>query len=246
MDIVYVIGKGSKKDNLELRMSLRSIDKYGTNVGRVIVVGAPPSWLSKEVEQLQVADKYPYKHSNILNCIEAVVDEKLVKGDFLYSSDDHFYVKNTDFEKYPYYIKGDLRKAVDPNDFFYKYHKSLVDTRELCIRHGLPTKNYSQHCNTHMHTGVIEDISEILQESFLLPYGVEPTSIIMNAWQLRPDAPKTEHREDIKITKAYTVDGIKREIGERECFSIGDNVFKTGEIMQFFNWEYGGKSKYEQ
>ena len=117
MDILYVIGQGSKHDNLELRWSLRSISKYGANVGNVIVAGFPPDWLSEKVIKIPVRDKYSYKHSNILRCIEEVVDNNIVAGDFLYSSDDHFYVKQTDFDHYPYYIKSlHLRTSVPLGD----------------------------------------------------------------------------------------------------------------------------------
>lgn len=246
MDILYVIGKGSKKDNLELRMSLRSIARFGSNIDKVIVVGDPPKWLSSEVIKVTVADKYSYKHSNILHCIEQVVDQGIVKGDFLYSSDDHFYVKPVDFNSYPYYLKGELRSRVEPKDFFFKYHQSLVDTRILCLKHGLPTKNYSQHCNTHMHAEVIKDIKEILQESYTLPYGVEPTSIIMNAWQTYDDAPQTIYREDIKIQSATTIEELIKAIGDRESFSISDNIFKGAAILQFFKEIYGEKSIFER
>ena len=76
MDILYVIGRGSQKNNLELRMSLRSICKYGKNIGKVIVAGTPPKWLSDEAEKLVVQDRYSYKHQNILLCIEKAVDDQ--------------------------------------------------------------------------------------------------------------------------------------------------------------------------
>ena len=37
MDVLYIVGTGSKHDNLELRWSLRSLAKFGRGVGRVIV-----------------------------------------------------------------------------------------------------------------------------------------------------------------------------------------------------------------
>ena len=246
MDIVYVIGNVSKKDNLELRMSLRSIEKYGGNIGTVIVVGFPPSWLSNNVVKVQVDDKYVYKHSNILMCIEKVVDLGLVKGDFLYSSDDHFYCREVDFDKYPYYIKGMLRKRVNELDPFYNYHKSLCDTRMLCEKHGFPAMNYSQHCNTHMHSEVIRRIKPILRESYGLPFGVEPTSIVMNAWQTYTNAPKVTKREDVKILQAKSIADIFEQIGDRDCFSIGDSAFSGKAMMSFFKSEYGTKSIFEK
>ena len=44
MDILYVVGTGSKWDNNELRYSLRSIDKYGINIDRVFIVGTKPDF----------------------------------------------------------------------------------------------------------------------------------------------------------------------------------------------------------
>jgi len=245
MDIVYVIGTESRHGNLELRMSLRSIAMYGNNIGKVIVVGTPPNWLSDEVIKVPVADKYVYKHSNILMCIEKVVDLGLVDGDFLYSSDDHFYCRYVDFNNYPYYLKGPLRKRVNELDPFYNYHKSLYDTRMLCEKHGFPTRNYSQHCNTHMHADVIRRIKPILRESYGLPFGVEPTSIVMNAWQTFPNAPKVTKREDVKILQAKSLADIWEQIGDRDCFSIGDSAFSGKAMMSFFKEEYGIKSIYE-
>ena len=245
MDIVYVIGNGSQKDNLELRMSLRSIARFGSNIGKVIVVGKPPKWLSDEALKVDVEDKYTYKHSNILLCIEEVVDRGVVKGDFLYSSDDHFYVKAIDFDNYPVYLKGELRKSVSTMDPYYKYHKSLVDTRMLCEKHGLPAMNYSQHCNTHMNAEVIKEIKPILHESYCLPYGVEPTSIIMNAWQTKPDAPTPVKREDVKILNANSLLDIWKQIGDRDCFSISDSALRGKPMKTFLNNEYCIKSIFE-
>lgn len=246
MDILYILGSGSKKDNLELRMSLRSISKYGTNVGRVIVAGTPPKWLSKEVEQVEVRDKYSYKHQNILNCIESVIDQGIVEGEFLYSSDDHFYVRPVDFDKYPYFFKCELRRSVNRTDPFYQYHKSLYDTYRLCKKHGLPTDNYSQHCNTHMHTEVFRMCRDIIHESYQLPYGVEPTSLLMNFWQTLPNPPKAVLREDVKVLSANNIFDIYKQIGNRDCFSIGDSVFSNQAIYDFFEREYNIKSIFEK
>lgn len=246
MDILYVIGHGSQKNNLELRMSLRSICKYGKNIGKVIVAGLPPKWLSDEAVKLPVDDRYSYKHQNILLCIEKAIEMRLVEGDFLYSSDDHFYVKPVDFEDYPFFSKGELRKSVQRTDPYFQYHKSLYDTRCICLKYGLPTMNYSQHCNTHMHTDVFRQILPIIHETYKLPYGVEPTSIIMNAWQTTDNPPKTVQRNDVKVLKAKTIADIYSQIGERDCFSIGDSLFSSQAIFDFFDAEYPTSSPFEK
>lgn len=247
MDILYVIGNGSRKDNLELRMSLRSICKYAANIGRVIVAGYPPSWLSEEATKVEVADRFRYKHSNILKCIETVVESGLLKGEFLYSSDDHFYIRKVDFDNYPVYIKSKpLNRKVSKWDEFYKYHKSLYDTRRLLQKYHLPIENYAQHCNTHMRADIVKSISEMIRESYTFSYGVEPTTIVMNAWMARPDHPQPIPRDDVKITYAATMQQLWEKIGDRDCFSIGDAIFRGDAIGNLFATEFPNKCIFEK
>ena len=232
--------------NIELRMSLRSISKYGSGIGKVIVAGCPPEWLSDEVVKIEVEDKFSYKHQNILHCIEKVVDMGLVHGDFLYSSDDHFYIQPVDFDNYPVYLKGELRNYVNKTDPYYQYHRSLYDTRLLCQKHNLPTMNYSQHCNTHMHAEVFKSIRDVIHEAYELPFGVEPTTIVMNAWQTMDDAPIAIHRDDVKILSARSQSHILKQIGRGDCFSIADSALKSNAMKKFLLTEYSIKSLFEK
>lgn len=246
MDILYIVGNGSKHDNAELRYSLRSICKYGKNIGKVIVAGQPPEWLSDEVETLKVEDKYNYKHNNILNCIEHVVDANMVHGDFLYSSDDHFYIKEVDFDKYPFYIKSNhLRNNVEKTDAFYRYHASLVETGQLLRNNGFDDANFSQHCNTHMNADIIKSHKEMLHKSYEMPLGAEPTSLVMNIWKsIQPLYFIKRH--DLKVSFADTMIELLIRIGERDCFSISDSVFNCKAVMQLFHTEYAHKCPLEK
>ena len=42
MDVLYYIGAGSMRQNIELRLSLRSLEKHGKNIDRVFLVGNKP------------------------------------------------------------------------------------------------------------------------------------------------------------------------------------------------------------
>lgn len=78
VDIVYAVGKGSKDiDDKPLRWSLRSVEKFAKNVGRVIVAGYPPDWLSDEAIKVPFEQTHR-KHVNMLLTIaEAVKQAKL-------------------------------------------------------------------------------------------------------------------------------------------------------------------------
>ena len=248
MDILYILGTGSKHDNIELRMSLRSICKYGRNVGRVIVAGDPVDWLSDEVVTVRIPVKYKRKHHEMMNRVQFCVEHGIVDGEFLVSSDDHFYVKDTDFDHYPYYIKSlELLKTATKGERHYGYHLSLVQTRELLEKHHLPVYNFEQHCNTHLHAQIVRDFKGLIDETYQIERGSPPTTIVMNAWCSTPKGPAELYkRKDVKIVAANTISDIRAQIGDRECFSISDSLFATSAIIDFFKEEFPDKCRYER
>ena len=48
IDVFYVLGSGSKWQNNEIRYSLRTLEKYGHNVGQVYIVGQRPSFIPNQ------------------------------------------------------------------------------------------------------------------------------------------------------------------------------------------------------
>ena len=67
VDIIIPLGTGSKSDNDELRLLLRSIEKNGSGYRRIIVVATEiPSWLQNAVT-LQMPDSlHQNKDGNII------------------------------------------------------------------------------------------------------------------------------------------------------------------------------------
>lgn len=247
MDILYVVGNHSRHDFLELRLSLRSIEKYGRNVGRVVMAGFVPDFISDRVVKCPVEDKYRTKHSNILNCIETAVDRGLLDGEFLYSSDDHFYVKPTDFDNYPYFYKADyLPDYVNTADVVHRrYHWSLVYTKRVLEMAKLQYRNYAFHCNTHMSAETVRAARDLIRYSYWTPFGVEPTCLLMNMrMSLHPETPIV-HRRDTKLEWADNRQQILDCIGDLECVSMADSAFECPEIMGFFREEFGRVSAYE-
>lgn len=181
MDILYIIGKGcSKCDNFELRVSLRSIAKYGKNVGKVYVAGYCPDWLSEDVVKIPFEQPYPTenischkKQCNIAATILHVIDNSDISDEFLCSMDDHIYTRNVDFGSYPMYAKkakygeGDdktlLPSTAKEKDAEYK--KCLVDTNEILVGLGLPTRNYALHRNMHMSRAFLNENRSLIESA---------------------------------------------------------------------------------
>lgn len=108
VDIVYVVGIGSKNSNDKpLRWSLRSVEQFAKNVGRVVVAGYPPSWLSDEVVKVPFEQTHR-KHINMLLSIDAAAKQAGLQQPFLFSADDHYFCREADLDKWPNYCMGTL------------------------------------------------------------------------------------------------------------------------------------------
>jgi hypothetical protein len=86
MDYVYI---SNKKNNEELRYSIRSVEKNMPQ-GKVWIVGEAPDWYTGDV--IPVKDK-SFKFNNIRNCTEVAANSEEISDDFVLMNDDFFAVK---------------------------------------------------------------------------------------------------------------------------------------------------------
>ena len=240
MDILYVLGRHSKWDNNELRLSLRSIEKFGKNVGRVFLVGHDPMFLSNQVTYIPYKDKYKkiFKQKNILEAICYAVEHSDIGEEFLLSSDDHIYLKATDFNNYPFFCKGML-----PTDVKHSlYRKTLYDTRNILIKNGLPFYNFSQHGNTHLFRSAIENAKNLIDLASKTRFGCEPTCLLLNAFYAE-NAFHITKRSDLKITSNDDLDYMLAKTMDREVVSFDDYIHES--IKDYLFKLFSQKSKYE-
>lgn len=244
MDILYVLGKGSKWDNNELRYSLRSLEKFGKNVGNIYVIGSDPGFLSNNVTLVKLEDYYGAKHKNILNKICEAIEYTNIGDEFLLSSDDHFYVKETDFDNYPIFCKGMLPNLVKKTDKAKGYKESLVATRRLLEKYGYTYYNFSHHGNVHEFKEAVELAEQLIKESYDTYRGVEPTCLLLNVlYKHKPF--EFIKRKDMKLKGDIKgVEDIKQRLGDREVFSIYDDAIDKG-VAEYLQELFPNKSKYE-
>lgn len=90
-DIIIPLGNGSKSNNDELKILLRSIEKYATGYDNILIItSCPPNWL-KEDEHLHVLYKEDsFKTNKDANLFEKVkfAMEKSNADDIIFSADD--------------------------------------------------------------------------------------------------------------------------------------------------------------
>lgn len=259
MDILYLIGKGSQCNDWELRFSLRSIEKYCKNVGRIFVVGHCPNWLSDEVIKIKKPILPSFgnndKNKNIYRDLLYAVENSDIgvndNGEFLISMDDHFYCCETDFNNYPFYVKDYTKRKcrhmlpeVFEEGFMAEdYQHLLVSTSNFLLERGFSNINFTLHRNMHMNRYFIEQMKDLNDEIFTNnDIFVEGAAVALNYRY-------TKQPFDYIICEDKKFDNVK-EI-KKLLKSESQHVFSTNDfklfspLFVFLSKLYNIPSKYE-
>lgn len=102
MDVVYILGKGSPRSDLELLFSIRSLEKHMKDLGRIFVVGERPTWL-KNVIYISCPDPYEKAWQNAFYKVKKACEHPSLNDEFLLMNDDFFMLKDFVGSEYPYY-----------------------------------------------------------------------------------------------------------------------------------------------
>lgn len=139
MDILYILSKDSDNDNLELRLSLRSLEKYAENVDNVFIVGAKPKWI-KNIKHIKAEDNSTRENNAFYKVISALKD---ISENFLFMNDDFFMMKPFDCKTYPYYVCGDVSYIDNPS----RYQEIQNKTLRVLEKNGIDEiKDFRSHC----------------------------------------------------------------------------------------------------
>jgi hypothetical protein len=111
IDVVYVLGTGSRWNDNEIRFSLRSIEKNLRNFRNVYIVGHCPEFLQNviHIKSRDVFDPGKNADGNIIKKVLLACKEKGLSDDFLFINDDHLVLKPIQVSKVPSFHKGDMK-----------------------------------------------------------------------------------------------------------------------------------------
>jgi hypothetical protein len=102
-DLVYVLGNGSKYDNLEIRISITSMLKFCSHwIGEIYVVGENPGIHNPRVKHIWAPDiTKSNKDANIIHKVLTAINKiPKLTDNFLFCSDDILVTKKTDWEDF--------------------------------------------------------------------------------------------------------------------------------------------------
>ena len=227
MDILYVLGKESVYDNLELRLSLRSVEKYVKNVDRVFVVGEKPDWL-QNVIHLKSNDIYT-KETNIFDAV-MIACKNGISPVFLFMNDDFFISGEIDAESYPYYTNGYMRFIENPSRYQQVQNKTLLAFETLYKDE--PVYNCELHCPMRFSRSKFLSLRQYLESSKKEDIGYFFRTLYANIF--------VSHYDWTTDCKLWSNDKIW--FPPHNCISTND---ECDAIMEELKKMYPDKSKYE-
>ena len=144
VDVVLPLSCESRYNNDELRICLRSIDKFLPNVGTVwLITEFAPSWL-KNVQVIAVPDKHKHnKDANLFDKLLSAAIDPRVASTFLFFSDDQCLINmlNTETMKTVFNERG-------PKSFSSAgtWHKRMTNTYQYLGQRGISMSvNFDGH-----------------------------------------------------------------------------------------------------
>lgn len=252
MDVVYVIGTGSKWENNELRYSLRSIDKCGIGLHNVIIVGdyLPDFVDPNKVIFFQVPDMPGDSPArNVYRKINHVFSTRAFEK-FLLSFDDHFFIKPTDFDNYPILYKGwRMPKPGDTDIGDERYTKTMADTGFWMELHHLDMRYFEGHTNKLYSVQAWFYLKSIGLERWMYEteYGISTSAPMAAAFlklnRLGYDYP-CQYRKDIKLKHLNTPEDWKL-LEDANSFSIYDSAIHTG-VEEFLQKLFPDPCRFEK
>ena len=234
INVLYIVGNGSLYGDKELRYSLRSLDKFGQNVGRLFITGECPDFIDKE--------KITFLPELDIGCRSInhwwKVDQTFRKTDIgdraLLMYDDIFFCKPVDLSCYPWRWRGMLPEYPEKS----QYRKMLFNTHEWLFKRSYPVFNYCMHQPCIYEKEKFLSMAETFNDLKLSDIGMSVRSLYGNMF-----AEKDEFQEDLKIRA--TVPDLEKLISDRDCFSIADDCFE-GPVEEWLKKKVPEKSRWER
>lgn len=236
IDVFYVLGSGSKWQNNEIRYSMRSLEKYGKNVGQVYVIGEEPDFISDEVKYIKATDIGSPACNHWYKVKRFFVETGIKRA--CYMMDDIFFIKDVDLENYPYYCSGELKKYTDIGRN--NYHRMITDTKKELEKENKPITNFEIHCPIIYE----KDKFESLEKKFYKIKANHRHFVGVRSYYCNMNDIQGTFCNDMKIRKQHMNNWLER-IKTNDCFSTSDDVISMG-VGDWLKKEFPNPSKYEK
>lgn len=232
IDILIPLGAQSKYNDVELKYSLRSIEKHLTGYSNIFIIGERPSFLQNiiHIPCTDSSNNWMRSH-NIYKKILTGCQDKRLSDNFLYMNDDHYLLQDFEAHSFPFLHRGpiclDLRNQPQ--------YKQMNNTIKALSRYA--AKDFDIHCPIVFHKFLFAHAFENLEWP---EHGYGIKTFYAN-W----NNVNGKFCEDLKFDEPAMRETIYKVLEGRGWFSIGDHALKSGGMKEVLQELYPEKSIYE-
>ena len=234
MDLVYILGKGSRWHNNEIRFSMRSAEKF-FKFRNIVIVGDLPEW-ARNVIHIQVDDVFKNKLQNARTKYLAACNDPRVSKDFILMNDDFFFLKPV--EKILNYSRGTSERQIDMHETKAGYYfESIRRTKARLESLGFTGKvmDFEVHAPMVFNKEKLKNVIQVV--------GGMVTCLLRTCYGNLEDL-------DFQVTRDFKVSDIwklrKVVDGGKEFLSITDSMVVSDDFRKWI-WEtFPEPSKYEE
>jgi hypothetical protein len=231
MDIVIPY-KNCPSDGLELRYTLRGIEKYFPDLENVFIIGDHPRFL-QNVIHIPATDSRDRKHKalNIKNKLLLACSDKRVSDSFAMFNDEHFLLKPWQ----PVYDHcGSLEDSLRRYNAHQSYRNTLSNTYNQLNNSGL---NFDTHSPIVFQKDIF--LRTVTTVNWSRPWGYGIKSLYCNMAGITG-----EKRTDLKIKQSWSKENINGLLLNHSYFSIDDRALNN-HMIKVLQELYPKKSIYE-
>lgn len=222
VDIVIPLSKQSRHQNMELRLALRSIDKYAKNVGNIWIYTEADLSDFQNINIVKMGDPIKdNKDANLINKIKAAAENPDVSEHFMFWSDDQILMDHLDLEQAPVVYNMRTTKAL-MNQELTKWRKRLLNTMNYVQKQ---TGNKMRY-NYDSHTPQPYTKQNARYVFSTVPYMKQPGFCINTIYYGMLGQPGNTSQESVKFTVEGPLQGIPKT--RFTYFGYDDQGFNTG------------------
>jgi len=236
MDVLYIVSKGSPYNNEALRYSLRTLEAHGQNIGRVIIVGENPGFLSEHAEFFAKPEVKGHRPHRITTKILYAIEKANLTGDFLLIAENVFFINDTDLNTIPYEYKSDLKTHLTHPDK--RYFHTKQEAAQWLEKNDREILDYEMHKPFLFNGNKFLNLKKAWVHSKASAFGMVIQSVYANFFEV-PGGKSTD-----VVMKHILYAADYEMLLNNYCFSCGDGGWERG-IETWLQTKYSNPSKYE-
>jgi len=250
-DVVYVLGRGSKWADNEIRYSIRSFQKHFKDLRNIVVVGQRPPWM-RDVLHIPFADNMNInKDARMIQKIAAACKDSRVSDRFIFCTDDTFLNTPLSFSDFKgwhdgpmmYDAKEDLKDHRNDNSEKIKpsaWFDYVYSTGEELKSRGLPDNNYDRsHCPQPIDSN---EFLSIIKKWDFTKERYTCSNLYLNSSTIFPGENISGYNG--KVYMPMTTEELTKYLEDKLVWNVNDNGL-TEEVKDKLQVLYPDPSKYE-